>query len=143
MIAVDRRRSHSITSDRLRLYVNSSAIVCDRVRSRSQAIAGIEPCSIRAIVCNRVRSYVNKVLRSCDWNVSHNAMFSQRTMKTSYLSTFMRACVLKRWKVKLTQNSLWKKLENTIVCSIALAKNSKTSSRRLIPGLKKQNVSTY
>ena len=143
MIADDRRRSHSITSDRLRLYVNSSAIECDRDhrRSQSQAIAGIEPCSV-AIVCNRVRSYVNKVLRSCDWNVSHNAMFSQRTMKTSYLSTFTRACVLKRWKVKLTQNSLWKKLENTIVCSIALAKNSKTSSR-LIPGLKKQNVSTY
>ena len=60
MIADDRRRSHSITSDRLRLYVNSSAIVCDRVRSRLQAIAGIEPnvleCSIRAIGCDRLQS---------------------------------------------------------------------------------------
>ena len=58
----DRRRSHSIVSDRPRLYVNSSVIVCDRLRSS-------------AIKCDHI---VNKVLRSCDWNVSHNATFSQR-----------------------------------------------------------------
>ena len=46
------------------------------------------------------------------------------TMTTSCLSTFKRAFVLSRWKVKLTRNSQWKKLENMIVCSIALAKNS-------------------
>ena len=28
--------------------------------------------------CDRLRSFVNKVLRSCDRNVSHNAMVSQR-----------------------------------------------------------------
>ena len=124
MIADDRRRSSAIeiAGDRGNRTMFYS---CDRLRSV-------------AIVCDRVRSYVNKVLRSCDWNVSHNAMFSQRqhykrhdTMTTSCLSTFTRACVLRRWKVKLTRNSLWKKLENAIVCSIVLAKNSKKSSRRL------------
>ena len=56
-IVCDRgRRTMVYSCDRLRLYVNSCAIVCDRVRSRSQAIAGIEPCSIRAIGCDRLRS---------------------------------------------------------------------------------------
>ena len=32
------------------------AILCDRVRPRSQAIAGIEPCSIRVIGYDRLRS---------------------------------------------------------------------------------------
>ena len=51
------------------------------MRSRSQAITGIEPClflRLVAIVCDRVRSFVNKVLRSSDRNVSLNAMVSQR-----------------------------------------------------------------
>ena len=53
-------------------------IAGDRVRPSAIAIAGIEPCSILAIGCDRVRSFVNKVLRSCDRNVSHNAMVFQR-----------------------------------------------------------------
>ena len=145
-----RRRTMVYSCDRLRLYVNSCAIVCDRVRSRSQAIAGIEPCSIRAIGCDRLRSSAIECdhiwTKFCDYAIGMcpiilcfpSVQHCKRhdTMTTSCLSTFTLACVLTRWKVKLTRNSLWKKLENTIVCSNALAKTSKTSSRRLTPSPK-------
>lgn len=59
------------------VHIWSQTIALDRQRSSAIIImwTALRSC---AIVCDRVRSYVNKVLRSSDWNVSHNAMFSQR-----------------------------------------------------------------
>ena len=149
----DRVRSRSQAKNH-GLFVRSSPIICeqlcDRVWSRSQAIAGIEPCSIRAIGCDRLRSSAIECdhiwTKFCDYAIGMcpiilcfpSVQHCKRhdTMTTSCLSTFTLACVLTRWKVKLTRNSLWKKLENTIVCSNALAKTSKTSSRRLTPSPK-------
>ena len=128
MIAHDRRRSQSIANDRLRLYVNSYAIVCNQVQSRSQAIAGIEPCFIHAIGCNRLRSSVIICEQS-------SAIMRLECVQYCYASGMIpwQPVVYQLLKVrvfwldgrgKLTRNTLWKKSENKIVYSIALAKNS-------------------
>ena len=105
--------SQAIALDRLRSYVNSRAIVCDRVRSRSQEYNHVLFLRSVAIECDHLwTKFYDHAIGMCPimlWFPSVQHCKRHDTMTTNCLSPFIRVWALARWKVKLIRNSSWKK----------------------------------